>query len=292
MTREPIIERAGPYRWENIPEDAVMSRVSVHVYCAYRGRYGKEWARGAIRNHYDRLYFVEAGEAVVGTPEGKIQLRPGCCYLIPSDQVHDHACSSTITLHWCHFQAMLEGLSDLFQEMAVPTEARPRDPRRYRATFEALEATMACRQPRCHLQRAALLLQLIQPHLELAGRAPAELAETRRRFQPVLRHLDEHLDQEVRIEELAALVGLNREYFSRAFARYFHMPPKKYLLRKRIRMAQKLLCHTELRIQEVGARCGFPDPYHFSKTFRHIAGLPPTGYRNIYRQAATPDAPP
>jgi hypothetical protein len=33
-----------------------------------------------------------------------------------------------------------------------------------------------------------------------------------------------------------------------------------------------------------GSRCGFPDPYHFSKTFKHIAGIPPIEYRRMYRQ--------
>ena len=284
MSDVEILEKGGSYQWENIPEDPVMSRISVHVYCAYEKAYGKEWRRGLIRNHYDRLYFVESGEAVVCTPEQEVTLRPGCSYLIASNQLHRHFCTSAISMHWCHFQAVLDGTSDLFQEFVVPMEARPKNPERYRATFKELEETMNCRQPWCHLLRASLLLQLIQPHLKQAEPALRNADETRRRFQPVLRHIDTHLNEDLRVEELAEQLGLNKEYFSRAFSRHFRIPPKKYILLKRIQSAQKLLCYSELQIQEIGARCGFPDPYHFSKIFKQIAGIPPSEYRRMYRQ--------
>jgi AraC-like DNA-binding protein len=289
MSRAAVTEQAGHYRWKILPEDPIMSRVSIHVYCAYLGTFGKEWVRGFVRNHYDRLYYVESGTAVICTPEAEFRLRSGCCYLIPGGQLHRHSCDGKIVLHWCHFQAMLDGISDLFQELHVPLEARPRNPGRYRRTFAALAATMNCRQPRCHLQRAALLLQLIQPHLDLAGAVPRAAIEARERFHPVLRYIDEHLAGDIRIDELAALSALNKEYFSRAFSRHFHMPPKKYILRKRIRAAQRLLCSSDLQVQEAGIRCGFPDPYHFSKTFKHIAGISPAEYRRMYRQRTPPD---
>jgi hypothetical protein len=107
MSDVEILEKGGSYQWENIPEDPVMSRISVHVYCAYQKAYGKEWRRGLIRNHYDRLYFIESGEAVICTPELEVTLRPGCSYLIASNQLHRHFCTSAISIHWCHFQAAL-----------------------------------------------------------------------------------------------------------------------------------------------------------------------------------------
>ena len=284
MTNPIHIEKSGKYKWENIPEDPVLSRISAHVYCAYRMEFGKEWTRGFLRNHYDRLYFIESGEAEVSTPEQTICLHPGSCYLIASNQLHRHSCTSNVVMHWCHFQTVLDGSSDLFQEIEVPIEARPGKTAPYQKLFESLEDTMQCRQAWCHLQRTALLLQLIQPHLKLADPASRQLDEGRRRFLPVLTYIDTHLNDPIRIEDLAKLLGLNKEYFSRFFRRYFQLPPKQYILQKRIQSAQKMLCHTDVQIQEVGARCGFSDPYHFSKSFKNIAGIPPKEYRHLYQQ--------
>ena len=127
------------HKWENIPEDPVMSRISAHVYCAYRRELGKDWTRGFVRNHYDRLYFIESGEAEVSTPEQTIPLRTGCCYLIASNQLHRHSCASNVVIHWCHFQTVLDGSSDLFQEIEVPIEARPGNKAQYRKLFQSLE---------------------------------------------------------------------------------------------------------------------------------------------------------
>lgn len=284
MSNIEILEKGGNYQWENIPEDPVMSRISVHVYCAYEKEYRTEWKRGLIRNHYDRLYFIESGEAVVCTPDREVTLRPGCVYLIPSNQLHRHYCSSAISMHWCHFQALLDGTSDLFQELTVPIEARPESLEHYRATFQQLEESMHSRQPWCHLLRASLLLQLIQPHLKQAEPIQPTANEARRRFQPILRYIDTHLHQDLRVEELAEQLGLNKEYFSRAFKRHFRVPPKKYILLKRIQHAQKQLCYSEMQIQETGASCGFPDPYHFSKIFKGITGITPSEYRVRHRQ--------
>jgi AraC-like DNA-binding protein len=288
MQNQGNIEESGHYRWENIPEDPIMSRISVHVYCAYRMEFGREWRRGYIRTHYDRLYFVESGEATISTPEQEVVLRPGHCYLLGSNLLHRHSCSAGIILHWCHFQTLLDGSVDLFQEIDVPLEACPETASEYRDLFQSLEKTMDCRTACCHLLRSALLLQLIQPHLQLAAPASRQMAEERQRFLPVLKHIDTHLHETLRVTDLAGLLGLNPEYFSRFFRKYFRIPPKKYILQKRIQHAQKLLCQTALQVQEVGRRCGFPDPYHFSKTFRNTAGIPPSEYRQRYQKQSVP----
>ena len=49
--------------------------------------------------------------------------------------------------------------------------------------------------------------------------------------------------------------------------------------RVRVEHARKLLAEPTLSIKEVAAACGFADPYHFSKVFRKIDGLPPSEYR-------------
>lgn len=264
-----------------------MSRISAHVYCAYHSELDTEWSRGFIRNHYDRLYFIESGEAVIATNEQEITLKPGCCYLIASNLLHRHSCTSNVGIHWCHFQTILDGFRDLFQEIDVPLEARPENTNAYRNIFTSLENTMHDRNSWCHLQRTALLLQLIQPHLKLADPASKKITEERRRFLPVLKYIDTHLNESIPIGDLAKLLGLNPEYFSRYFRKHFKIPPKQYILNKRILYAQKRLCQTDAPVQDIGMNCGFSDPYHFSKSFKTITGIPPTEYRRRFQQQET-----
>jgi transcriptional regulator GlxA family with amidase domain len=61
-----------------------------------------------------------------------------------------------------------------------------------------------------------------------------------------------------------------------------------YLRRVRVQQARVLLGDVDLSIKEIARRVGFDDPYHFSKVFHRIDGLPPT----LYREALLAGAPP
>ncbi len=54
--------------------------------------------------------------------------------------------------------------------------------------------------------------------------------------------------------------------------------------RDRIRMeeAKRMLAETDLPIQTVLDRCGWPDPFYGSRRFRQLAGVPPTVWRSRY----------
>ena len=282
MDRHYEIETGGQFQWKNIPEDPLLSRIHWHVYCAYRTELGPEWVRGNICNHYDRLYFIESGEAMLWVGEEAIPLRPGYCYLIASNRLHRHNCNSKVVIHWCHFDLEQDPVTGFFRDHPEMIEMRPGDTNRYRSTFEALEDTMDATEPWSYFLRQSLLVQLLQPYLQQMASPSTGTMEGRRRLLPVLEFIDEHLAENIRIAQLAQSLGFHPEYFSRFFRRCLNEPPKKYIMRCRIQRAQKLLCQTDLQVQQVGLRCGFPDAYYFSKTFRKMTGASPSEYRNRY----------
>ena len=269
------------FKWEHIEEHPIMSHVSAHVFCAYETTFDTKWHGELTQSHFDRLYFVTDGEGHLTTDTECIRLRPGCGYLIPRDLPHSHSCQLHIAMYWCHFRALINDTRDLFQEMTAPVEIQIDQPAEYREIFDRLVTAMQDTTPSGYLERAALLLTLIQPHLRLAHPPTPAQVERRNRLLPVLRYVDEHLADPIRVEDLSALLGLNPEYFSRAFRREFGVPPIRYLLQRRIQHAQRLLCISQLQVQEIAHQCGFDDPYHFSKTFKQIAGLSPSLYRRL-----------
>jgi transcriptional regulator GlxA family with amidase domain len=52
-----------------------------------------------------------------------------------------------------------------------------------------------------------------------------------------------------------------------------------YLRHRRVDAARLLLADVDLSIKEIAVRCGFDDPYHFSKVFHQIDGLSASDYR-------------
>ena len=85
--------------------------------------------------------------------------------------------------------------------------------------------------------------------------------------------------EDIDIGSLADSLGFHSAYLTRLFNRYVGESPLKYLKNLRINEAKKLLRDSTLSIAETGARVGYPDQCHFSKTVRKITGMNPSAFR-------------
>ena len=56
--------------------------------------------------------------------------------------------------------------------------------------------------------------------------------------------------------------------------------PSRYLTDLRMQKAKKLLLDSQLSIKEIAARVGYPDPFHFSKSFKNAVGMSPAQFRD------------
>jgi AraC family transcriptional regulator len=79
--------------------------------------------------------------------------------------------------------------------------------------------------------------------------------------------------------ELAALCGLSRSYFVRAFKGSMGMPPHRWLLTQRVERAKNLLAETDLTVGHVALECGFADQSHLTRVFSKATGIGPGAWR-------------
>jgi AraC-like DNA-binding protein len=91
--------------------------------------------------------------------------------------------------------------------------------------------------------------------------------------------LTAHLDSNVALDRLASECGLSRSHFARAFRMTTGMPPHKWLLQRRIEVAQGLLRTTTLPLEEVASQCGFADQSHFTRVFSRMTQASPSEWR-------------
>lgn len=88
-----------------------------------------------------------------------------------------------------------------------------------------------------------------------------------------------HIDGRLGLADLARESGLSRSHFARAFRNSTGLPPHKWLLARRIELAQDLLRNSTLSLEKIAARCGFTDQSHFTRTFSRALGLSPGQWR-------------
>lgn len=99
------------------------------------------------------------------------------------------------------------------------------------------------------------------------------------RLRRCVEYLREHVADDVRLEQLAALAGLSPFHFTRAFKQSTGMPPHRYQLSLRIARAKELLTGTDDPVTDVAFSVGYGSSQAFARMFRSEVGVGPNAYR-------------
>lgn len=81
-------------------------------------------------------------------------------------------------------------------------------------------------------------------------------------------------------QQLAKAVGLSRGHLSLMITRHFGCGPAEMLEMVRLAHAAVTLQRSNTTVAEVAAECGFANPFHFSRRFKHQYGQPPSTFRH------------
>ena len=104
------------------------------------------------------------------------------------------------------------------------------------------------------------------------GLSPARL----RRIKELVQ---EKMEEDLSLEEMARTVGLSTAHFSQVFRNTTGQTPYQYLLWYRVQRAKEMLRSAEMRVLDVAIACGFKTQQHFAHVFRRMCGGSPTAYR-------------
>jgi AraC-like DNA-binding protein len=110
------------------------------------------------------------------------------------------------------------------------------------------------------------------PALSRPGAVPATLSAA-------LAYIDDHLDEPMRVPDLAARAGLSPFQFDQRLRALFGLSAGQYLSRLRIGRACDRLRHTDAPLGELALECGYADQAAFTRQFHKSVGLTPGAYR-------------
>ena len=129
-------------------------------------------------------------------------------------------------------------------------------------------------------QLMSLLLQKLRTGIEQGGDADYRLALTALRRQILSRPGDRW-----NVADMAARLHISEGYLHLLYKQNFGVTCMEDVIAGRIRLARDYLTHTQLRILEIAALCGYNNPEHFSRQFRRLCGMTPGEYRRAASQA-------
>ena len=92
-------------------------------------------------------------------------------------------------------------------------------------------------------------------------------------------YIDEYYMTEINLKEIASNAGYCPDRFRNIFKKEVGISPKKYILQKRLELAEKMLVQTNNSMEDICFSVGFQYYSHFSLFFKEKTGLSPLEYR-------------
>ena len=102
------------------------------------------------------------------------------------------------------------------------------------------------------------------------------------RVRLVKNYITAHYTHDVSLKDMAGLVCMSEDSFSRFFKNKTGRTPNRYLIDYRLGIAARLLLDTQLSVAEIGYSCGFNTLSHFNRLFRESKGCTPSEFRERF----------
>ena len=100
-----------------------------------------------------------------------------------------------------------------------------------------------------------------------------------KQIQQTVNYIEDHLNEEINIEDLAKTACLSPFYYQRLFSRLVKKPVAEYIKLRRMARAADCLLQSDIRILDIALELGFTSHEYFSRTFKNTFGLTPDEYR-------------
>jgi len=95
--------------------------------------------------------------------------------------------------------------------------------------------------------------------------------------------MERHLEEPLRIPEIAVRLDMSQRKLERLFERHVGKSPMLYYRDIRLDRARALVTQTDLAVHEVALACGFSSAVHFSRAYRARFSVPPSEDRSAGR---------
>ncbi len=103
-----------------------------------------------------------------------------------------------------------------------------------------------------------------------------------RRVNKVKEYISQHYTEEIKLDDLAALVAMAPSAFSRFFKQHTGRAPVDYIIDVRLGAAARMLVDTTTSVSEICYACGFNNLSNFNRTFKTRRGYTPRDFRALF----------
>ena len=95
-------------------------------------------------------------------------------------------------------------------------------------------------------------------------------------------YIDHHLHESIRLDDLAAFVKLNNNYFSTLFKKETGYTVSEYILSRKLEVAENMLRFSDYSCAEISSFLAFNSQSYFTQCFREKNSCTPAAFRKAH----------
>jgi len=130
-----------------------------------------------------------------------------------------------------------------------------------------------------HALSAYLLHRYSESALNIKPHSDSVRPMDQRRLSRVMEFIDARIDENFTVAEMAAVACMSPAHFTRSFRARTGQSPHRFVSRKRLELAERLLRDPYRPMSDIALSAGFSSQSNFSRAFRNVTGLTPGDYR-------------
>lgn len=276
----------GNIRYE-VPEEAKFLEDYRLLYSSH-SRYETDWNSCPHVHHFAELFYVADGEGTFSVEEESFPIRRNDLVIVNPNVAHTEYSSRKFPLEYIvlgvehlHFEK-----KDSRQYLVFHNAENSEEKRNLDFYFRTIQAETSRQKEGytkvCQCLLGALILILMRRTGQKAELLPTEHAS--RECSRARRYMDYNYKEEITLDRLAEIAGLNRYHFAHMFTRYYGQPPMNYLTQRRIAVSRELLVSTDMTVAAIASQCGFSSQSYYAQSFRRFCGESPAQYRKKQKE--------
>jgi AraC family transcriptional regulator, arabinose operon regulatory protein len=241
------------------------------------------WNFPNVLSPFWRLYYNARKGHKILFHDGEVELTPEHLMLIPDGQLfHCRGCTAVPTL-WFAFNVARR----LVPRQPIPIRLPPTRTERLLVRDVTQLFSDDFHEPNrdriLHASMALLHVVLSRPEIQWQSNTPPVVVQT-------VQYIEEHFASGLSIPRLARMANRSVEALARSFKKCQGETIGRFVVKVRVREAAHLLIHTDITIEEVAERTGFPNRAYLSRVFKRITGESPAEFRRRHAIDSTANA--
>jgi len=254
-----------------------------------------------IKTVDNRLFYIRSGGGQMRIETHVYPLEPGTvilfcagtCYVWEIEDVEYYSINFDYTRHNAHITQTFHPIhAEVFDESGIierqffedtPLLLRPIVVNRFPEIEKNMEQLVT--EYLMHSEQSAAftsgllkatIVQILRRSTTIDHPQDSKATQTVRQ---VIEYIRANCAQDLSNSTIAAVFHFNPSYLNRCFKAHTGVTLHAFVRDYRISLAMEILRSQSLSIGEISKRCGFSNPYHFTKAFHQCTGVAPTIYR-------------